>query len=57
MPTYQTKLDSYSANPPMRLYKELPNRFGFKTKSDMEGFMVLEKKIISLIRFISLNNK
>jgi hypothetical protein len=57
MPTYQTKLDRYSANPPMRLYKELPNRFGFKTKSDLEGFLVLEKKIISFIQFISLNNK
>jgi len=52
MPTYKTKLDLYSANPPMRLYKELPNRFGFKTKSDWEGFMLLEKKILSFVEFI-----
>ena len=30
MPTYDTKIDKYDANPPMYLYKELPNKFGFK---------------------------
>ena len=47
MPTYSTKLDVYDSTPPMRLYKDLPNKFGFKSNSDWEGFMVLEKKIIS----------
>lgn len=42
MPTYDTKLDLYSAHPPMYLYKELPNKFGFKKQSDKEGFMILE---------------
>lgn len=45
MPTYDTKLDLYNANPPMYLYKELPNKFGFKKTSDLDGFMILEKKI------------
>ena len=52
MPTYKTKLDLYDASPPMRLYKELPNRFGFKTKSDWEGFMVLERKIMTFKGFL-----
>jgi hypothetical protein len=45
MPTYQTKLDVYNASPPASLYKELPNRFSFKKDSDVEGFMLLEKKL------------
>lgn len=43
MPEYKTKHDLYSANPPMSLYKELPNKFGFQKKSDLPGFMLLEK--------------
>jgi hypothetical protein len=44
MPTYQTKLDKYRASPPQSLYKELPTKFGFKKNSDIEGFMLLEKR-------------
>lgn len=40
MPTYKTKINDYYANPPMRLYKELPNRFGFEKIDD--NWMVLE---------------
>lgn len=45
MPTYDSKVNLYNANPPMYLYKELPNKFGFKKKSDLDGFMLLEKKL------------
>ncbi len=42
MPTYGAKQDLYNANPPMYLYKEIPNKFGFSKSSDMENFMLLE---------------
>ena len=42
MPTFQTKKDRYDANPPMRLYKDLPLSFGFKNTGEFDGFMVLE---------------
>lgn len=42
MPTFQTKKDKYNANPPMRLYKDLPMNFGFKNTGEFDGFMVLE---------------
>lgn len=47
LPTYETKVNEYHANPPMYLYKELPQKFGFKKKHDnpkLEGFMLLEGK-------------
>lgn len=47
LPTYETKVNEYHANPPMYLYKELPNKFGFKKKHNnekLEGFMLLEGK-------------
>ena len=45
MPTYRTKQDRYNSSPPMRLYKELPFKFGFSKKSNLEGFLMLEKKV------------
>lgn len=42
MPNYETKQNAYGASPPMSLYKELPNKFGFKKDSDFKGFMLLE---------------
>lgn len=48
MPTYKTKINDYNANPPMRLYKELPNRFGFEKIDD--GWMVLESSFRKYIQ-------
>ena len=31
------------ARPPMYIYKDVANKFGFSKKSDLEGFMVLEQ--------------
>ena len=46
LPTYETKVNKYNANPPMYLYKELPSKFGFVKNhkdSNMDGFMLYEQ--------------
>lgn len=65
MPTYDTRTDlkyypqkdKYTKLPPMHLYKELPNKFGFKKHSDLDGFMVLENNLFETFKDYLQNNK